>query len=194
MANRRPGTFAGDELEQAVPIEDLQLAAAVTAEPLDRAARYRRGHEKALHQALEKLRNLQPAGTTACPDPPPDWTEKLATTVGCEAYLQQRFSAAGWRCPRCRRQQGHWLPTRKRWECAHCGAQIGLRHGTILERSQLPLTSWFVAIRAFAGRTSITARELMNLTGIQRPATARGMLQRIRRAIDENNVAWDWQG
>ncbi len=44
---------------QSAPVDDMQLAAAITTEPLDREARYRRGHEKALHQAIDKLRNLQ---------------------------------------------------------------------------------------------------------------------------------------
>ena len=154
--------------EHTADAEDLQLAAAITTEPLDRAARYRRGHEKALHQALEKLRNLQVAGAAPHPEPAPDWTAQFMTTAGCEAYLQRRFLSAGWRCPRCQRQHGHWLRTRQRWECAECGAQIGLRHGTVFEHSRLPLTSWFLAIRAFAGHTSITARELMQLTDIRR--------------------------
>jgi transposase-like protein len=169
--------------------DDMQLAAAITTEPLDRAARYRRGHEKALHQAIDKLRNLQAAGATARPDPAPDWTAKFATEAECEGYLQKRFLAAKWRCPRCREARGHWLSTRQRWQCADCGAQIGLRHGTVFKHSQLPLTGWFLAIRAFASRTTITARELMSLTGIERPATARAMLKRIRRALDENDLA-----
>jgi hypothetical protein len=52
----------------------------------------------------------------------------------------------------------------------------------------LALTTWFLAIRSFAGNTSMTARELMTITGISRPATARAMLRRIRRAVEEGNV------
>ncbi|MFZ1009601.1 MAG: IS1595 family transposase [Candidatus Sulfotelmatobacter sp.] len=181
-------------LEQAAPLEDLRLTAAVTAEPLDRAARYRRTHEKALHQALDKLRLWQTAGPATRPDPAPDWTEKFTSETGCEAYLHQRFSSNNWHCPQCRQKRGHWLSTRRRWECSHCGAQIGLRHGTVFEHSQLPLAGWFLGIRAFAGRTAITARELMALTGIERPATARAMLKRIRRALHENDLAMGLAG
>ena len=40
---------------------DLVLSTAITAEPLDRVARYRRGHERGLHLALDKLQAYQAA-------------------------------------------------------------------------------------------------------------------------------------
>jgi hypothetical protein len=54
--------------------------------------------------------------------------------------------------------------------------------------SRLPLTTWFAAIRAYAADASISPRQLQNLVGITRPATARSILQRIRAAVSENNV------
>ncbi len=116
-------------------------------------------------------------------------TESFTTESGCEAYLKRRFSAAKWQCPQCREPKGHWLCTRQRWECGHCGAQIGLRYGTVFERSRLPLTIWFLAIRAFAARTSITSSELLAFIGLARPATAQAMLRRIRSAVTKNDLA-----
>jgi len=47
----------------------------------------------------------------------------------------------------------------------------------------------YLDVAVFAGCTDITARELMKLTGIERPATARAVLKRIRRAVDENDLS-----
>lgn len=179
-------TFA--DLSLAAPDDDLLLATAITTEPLDRAARYRRGHEKALHQAIDKLRGLQSTRAAQRPDTTPDAVTEFTMVEDCQAYLQSRFSAGGWRCPRCGGRQGCWLERRKAWECGRCRVQYGLRYGTVFARSALPLTTWFLAIRAFAGCTSITARELMAITRITRPATAQAMLRRIRRAVAGNDV------
>jgi transposase-like protein len=175
------------DLAQAASDVDLLLAAAITAEPLDRTARYRRLHEKALHQSIDKLRSLQ-AAAAAQPGAQPDYGTRFSSENACESFLHARYSRADWRCPRCAHGQGCWLAKRKAWQCAHCAAQLGLRHGTVFARSALPLTAWFAAILAFAENTSITAAELMTVTGIARAATAQSMLRRIRRAVDENNV------
>jgi hypothetical protein len=181
-------------LSQAGPHAELQLATAITTEPLDRVARYRRGHEKALHQAIDKLRGLQAARAAQRPEPTPKSATAFATETDCETYLQARFLASDWSCPKCGGRHGCWLTRRKLWQCGTCDAQIGLRDGTVFARSPLPLTTWFLAIRTFAANTSISARGLMAITGLTRPATARAMLRRIRCAIDEGDADGVWPG
>jgi transposase-like protein len=172
----------------AAPDVDVQLVAAVTAENTDRVARYRRGHEKGLHQAIDKFRSLQAATSRQSRNSAMDSATRFATEDDCESYLRAKFSLDGWRCSRCRGSRGSWLAKRKVWQCTKCEAQFGLRHGTVFARSALPLTKWFAAIRTFAANTSITAADLMTATGITRLATAQSMLRRIHRAVDEDNI------
>ncbi len=168
---------------------DLQLATAVSTEPLDRVARYRRGHERALHYAVEKLMAYQSARFQHHTELPVDWATKFATESGCTEYLRAHFDKSLWQCPRCEHGRGNWLATRNVYECARCGSQVSVRFGTVFERSQLSLTIWFTAIRAFSAHTSISAAMLMKLTGITRSATARSVLRRIRDAFDAGDTA-----
>lgn len=168
-------------------LEDHRLAAAVTGDKLDRCARYRRVHEKALHQALDKLRIFRAEATSRTPDAE-SAVDQFASTEACELYLRRHLLAANWRCPACQSDQGHWLQRRKVWECARCAKQTGLRFGTVFEHSPLPLTTWFKAIRIYASQTDIRAEDLAERVGIQRPGTARSMLVRIRRAVGEEDL------
>jgi hypothetical protein len=98
----------------------MQLTAALTSEALERVARYRRNHEKAAFKALEWLRQSQESdGSPALPQAVVS-TKRFANLEECEAYLQKRFSAPDWRCPRCKKAHGHWLSRRKLWECSDC--------------------------------------------------------------------------
>jgi hypothetical protein len=175
--------------ETPAPDEDLLLATAISTEPLDRVARYRRGHERALHHALEKLVAYQSARPQQHTNPSVDWISKFNTEPGCIEYLQAHFDGSSWLCPRCKHRRRSWLATRRVYECAQCGMQVSLRHGTVFERSQLPLTIWFAAIRAFSACNSINVAMLTKLTGITRLATTRSVLRRIQDAFEAGDTA-----
>ena len=186
----RQSVLAVDQLvvTEDTTAEDLRLTAAVMAEPLERCARYRRGHEKAMYQALDKLRLLRARPAENC-SPVADVTSgRFSTTEACELYLKQYQFSSLWRCPSCQSGKGHWLQRRKVWECAGCSKQYGLRFGTVFEHSPLPLTTWFHAIRQYAARTDVSAAALADMIGIKRLGTARAMLNRIRGAVFSHDV------
>lgn len=165
---------------------DMILVAAVTTDPADRLTRYRRAHEKAFHQAVQKLRELQqhrhknlPAQTVPM--------DRFATEDACKRHLRARFSTPEWKCPACLSRRGHWIAAREVWQCASCDKQISLRHGTVMQGSPLPLLTWFTAIRYVAGDTAMTGATLKSMASIRRVATARSMLRRIRQAVLADN-------
>jgi len=166
---------------------DAVLSAAVATDTLDRFVRYRRGHEKAFLAALNKLRELRNArqGTLAVDPSQPaveSWTEEQ-----CENLLKARFENPDWRCPHCRQSPGRWLARRRCWQCSTCRRQIGVRHGTVMARSPLPLTVWFRAIAILARRPDATAAEVTRATGIDRPRTIELLIGRIRQALTSPN-------
>jgi transposase-like protein len=167
--------------------DDMALAAAVTTDPAERLTRYRRAHEKALHQAVQKLRELQQSRHKKHPAPTSFPMDRFATEDACKGHLRARFSTPEWKCPACRSPRGHWITARAVWQCAKCGKQIGLRHGTVMQGSPLPLTTWFAAIRYVAGDTTMSCATLKSIVSIRRAATARSMLRRIRQAVLADN-------
>jgi hypothetical protein len=58
-----------------------------------------------------------------------------------------------------------------------------------MERSALPLTKWFAAIRAVLLRPAIAAAELAKNLGIDRVQTVRGMIEKIRQAVAAENAS-----
>lgn len=99
---------------------DAALAAAVSNDSIERLTRYRRGHERGYYTALNKILEIQKsrqasARTTGLPQPADQPTEQ-----SCEDLLRRRFGEADWKCPRCGRSSGYWLPARRCWQCAHC--------------------------------------------------------------------------
>ena len=163
--------------------DDMALAAAVTTDPAERLTRYRRAHEKALHQAIHRLRELQEARHKKHPAPTSFSADQFATEEQCKGHLRARFSSPQWKCPACLSPRGHWIAARDVWQCTKCGKQISLRHGTVLEGSPLPFAIWFAAIRYVVADTAMTSVTLSRLVSIRRAATAQSMLRRIRQAV-----------
>lgn len=91
------------------------------------------------------------------------------TEEQCEKAMEQARWPAGFKCPRC----DHGAASHYRrgglllWECSACQYQASLRAGTIMERSHLPLTTWFLAIYLMTqSKTNIAALAMMRQLGV----------------------------
>jgi transposase-like protein len=171
-------------------VDDAGLCSAVANHLLDQFTRYRAGHEKGFFRALHGMRDLttSQAGSRHA-NKRIGFEAYFADEQACEDYLKNRFDRATWRCPRCSSVKGHWLPSRRCWECADCRRQTGLRGATVMQRSALPLAKWFSAIQLLLVDPRISPGEIGHRIGIRRDATVRRMITKIRRAIDSPD-AW----
>ena len=171
----------GDEQQDAI------LAAAVSTDALEKFNRYRRGHEKAFFAALNALREVQRIRREGAADSTRR-TSLIVTEEACEKHLARRFRRAEWRCPHCNAAQGSWLERQKRWECGSCRRQVGLRYGTAMQGSRLPLRIWFLAIKAMRQNLNTSTSQMMEILGIRRRGTVRGLMTRITRAMSANEA------
>jgi transposase-like protein len=162
---------------------DAMLAGAVTTEAIERVTRYRRSHEKAWHAALLRLREVKAAEHWARHRVPQYDVASFVSEEGCIAYLIARAQRGQCPCPHCGHRRGWSLISRRRWLCAGCNRQLGLRTGTVMERSPLALTIWFATVREIVRDRGITVQELAASIGIRRLGTVRRMAQRIRDAL-----------
>ena len=168
------------------------LASAVASDAIDRFSRYRRGHEKAVYAAIKALRELRVVDATSAvaPKAANRSTPELSwqTEANCEAWLAERAAGGDWQCPRCGHPRANWLRKRKALQCQRCRRQTGLRAGTVMACSGLPLTVWFAAMVIVLEEPTIAAVELARRTRIRRLATAQTMLNRIRAALPANDA------
>ena len=116
------------------------------------------------------------------PDP------RFCSEQGCLAHLVRRYVYGSCACRRCGAvSEGCFIAARAAWQCAHCHAQTGVRCGTCMERSALPLTKWFAAIRIVLLLPTIATEELAIVLKIDRRQTVRNMIKRIRAAANSQD-------
>ena len=187
---RRASKFAIPDDETDDDLDDVVLASAVSAPDVQLAEHLAQRHTRAFYRALRVLQELQEqrkAHREATQPPPPE--NQFLTEASCEMHLQKRFERGCYECPRCGSCRGHYIVTRRCWECSGCKRQSGLRVGTVAADSPLPLVVWFSAIRLLLWHPSMTAIELKSKLGIGRIATVRSIARRITSALAEANAS-----
>ncbi len=181
------GLSDGEEIE--VGRDDF-LAAAISSDFLEKLNRYRRSHENGFCRALNYLGMITASRNRQIPRQltVEDVRLRFPDSDSCVQYLISRSQTAEWQCPRCdKRSARHWLKKRLRWECGDCGAQVGLRHGTAMERSSIPLQKWFWAILLLCSNFETSNSQIAEALGLNRIATAKRLRQTVEAAIQSVN-------
>lgn len=170
--------------------EDAVLSAAVATETLDRFCRYRRSHERGFFTAYQRFRECRELQNASIDEASPEASvAQFDSESQCAEWLQRRLDRPTWRCSRCGSHGGCWLASRERWQCAACKHQHGLRSGTVMARSRLPLVSWFVAIRTVLATPEVRPVELAERIGLRRQKTVRSMITKIQDALASNQAS-----
>ena len=115
------------------------------------------------------------------------WQERFGTEEGCiEALKQQRWSS-GFQCPKCGHDYGHWIASRKVYQCGRCRHQASVTAGTLFHSSNVPLVQWFLAIYLMAcDKGGLSALRLSKQIGVSW-ITAHRMLRKMRRAMADRD-------
>jgi hypothetical protein len=165
-------------------------AGAVAADRCEGVLRQGLAASRGFYRALEALRELQADRQDEAQHELRRPDNRFGTEQACYAYLVRRYADGSQLCRGCGQSGGgSFIAARRCWECGRCKAQTGLRVGTCMERSALPLSKWFAAIRALLLRPTITSGELGKILKIDRIQTARDMAKKIRKAIAAENAS-----
>lgn len=106
--------------------------------------------------------------------------------AACAAWLERSRWRDGFACPHCGAVgEPYRLASRPGvLTCRSCRRQTGLRAGTIMERSHMPLHTWFWAAWLVASQTQgMSAVQFQRQLGLRRYETAFGMLHKLRAAM-----------
>jgi hypothetical protein len=103
----------------------------------------------------------------------------------CANYLAAKRWPCGFVCPACGGLKGWELSGKKfTWECADCGRQTSVIAGTVMHRSKVPLSTWFMAVHLVSSHSNgISALQLQGQLGLGSYKTAWLMLHKLRRAM-----------
>ncbi len=112
--------------------------------------------------------------------------EQFGTEEKCYEYLVKARWANGFICPACGHNHGYLL-NNKRYQCSSCRKQTSVTAGTVMHKTHLPLTKWFLAFYLVSqDKRGISALKLSGDLGVQYQ-TAWKVLKRIRSAMGERD-------
>ena len=114
-----------------------------------------------------------------------EYMNKFSDEEACVSFLKEKKWPNGYVCPKCGATEAYYLKTTKRYQCKHCKHQTSITANTIMHRSHLPLTVWFMAFYFVAcDKRGISAVSLAAKVDVCYE-TAWYMLFRIRKAMDQ---------
>ncbi len=142
-----------------------------------------------LFRQLQQLQELQ-RNRTETQIRLTDRDPRFLSESACLTYLVRRYRLGEQPCSRCGQAgRGSWIASRQSWECGSCKTQIGVRVGTVMQRSKLQLRVWFAAIQTVLTNPDVAPGELSRRTGIHRAATMRHVVKKIRAAMIADNAS-----
>ena len=101
-------------------------------------------------------------------------------------YLANKRWPNGIECPYCEAKEPMFLSTRKIWKCRNCRKQFSVKVGTIFEDSPLPLGKWLTATWLISNcKNGVSSYEIARDIKVTQKS-AWFMLQRIRKAMQED--------
>ena len=112
--------------------------------------------------------------------------KQYSTEKQCREYLASLRWKSGYICPKCSCRHAYQLAN-GRYQCTKCHHQVSVTAGTVLHKTHMPLTQWFLAFYFVCqDKRGISAVQLAAMLGTTYK-TAWSMLRRIRAAMGQRN-------
>ena len=119
--------------------------------------------------------------------------KEFGTEEKCRECLAKLRWPEGFVCPKCCCRHAHVL-SNGRYQCTECRHQFSVTAGTVLHRSHMPLTQWFLAFYFVSqDKRGVSAVALMSMLGTTYK-TAWYMLKRIRAAMGQRDKTHQFNG
>ena len=116
----------------------------------------------------------------------PEFQRLFPNDAACAEYLERACRGDGFVCPHCglTGEPFRIATPPGVLACPKCRRQTGLAVGTVIERSHIPLSTWFWAAYLVAGQTpGMSAIQLQRKLGLSRHETAFLVLHKLRAGM-----------
>ena len=124
-----------------------------------------------------------------------DFHKKFPNEDACVEYFKTKRESQGIVCDKCGCTHHYWKSYRNQWQCKKCGHRTGLKAGTVMHSSKLPLLTWFIAIHLITStKKSFSAAELQRQLGISCYQTVWEMLHKIRGVMGKRDSRYKLNG
>lgn len=121
--------------------------------------------------------------------------EEFPTEESCRIHFRKQREHEGVTCKRCRNTTHYWLKSKWQWQCIRCRFRTTLRSGTVMQSSNLPVRTWYLAMAFMTfSKKGISARELQRQLDHQRYDTVWSLMHRIRNAMGNRDAMYSLKG
>lgn len=124
-----------------------------------------------------------------------EFVEQFPDENSCRVDMKNAREREGVVCKKCSSKKQYWLKAKWAWQCGECNFRTSLRSGTVMENSNLPIRTWYLAM-AFMTFTKkgISAVELQRQLGHTRYNTVWSLMHRIRSAMGKRDDLYGLEG
>ena len=107
--------------------------------------------------------------------------QQFPDETACRVHYRDMRINKGVICKKCGGTNHFWLASKWQFECRVCHFRTTLRSGTVMENSNLPFRTWYLAILFMtATKKGISACEMQRQLGYKRYMTVWSLMHRIR--------------
>ena len=124
-----------------------------------------------------------------------EFAENFPNELSCKKDFKKQREKLGVSCKKCGGKHHYWLKAKWQWQCSVCNFRTTLRSGTMMESSNLPIRTWYLALAFMGqGKKSISAHELTRQLRHKRYATIWSLMHRIRHAMGNRDSMYTLEG
>jgi len=124
-----------------------------------------------------------------------DFYGRFPTEERCREHFRAIREKQGIVCKKCKCGKHYWLKAKWQWQCCECGFRTGLRSGTVMESSKLPILKWYLAMAFMSfSKKGVSACELQRQLGHSRYESIWRMMHKIREAMGKRDDLYNLEG
>ena len=92
------------------------------------------------------------------------FAEEYPDETSCRLHMVKTRNKEGIICKKCNSKKHYWLKAKWSWQCSQCNFRTSLRSGTMMENSNLPIRTWYLAMACSV--FSITISQVLSILAI----------------------------
>lgn len=116
------------------------------------------------------------------------FNERFPDETSCITFIRAEREKTGVVCKKCKCKEHYWLNSLDMFQCKECCFRTGLKNGTVMEDSKLPLRTWLMALTLIsATKKGFSALELQRQMGHSRYETVFRLYHKVREIMGKRD-------
>lgn len=125
----------------------------------------------------------------------PEFFSHHTNEQNCKLFFKQKREINGISCACCGSLNLNWIEKESRWRCKECKHATGLKHGTVMENSNLGYRQWLWGLYLMSlTKKGFSALEMQRLIGHKRYEPIWLMMQKIRISMGNRDDQYTLDG